>query len=184
MSCENGKCTGIGCSNFYVENGVPGCLRGLHSTPTAFRASAAQDTKPVTNFPTSYQEILDLMKEVEALTNKYVDACRAHKRAHRSATLSNAERLAVLGEIKRLKHDIHKARRQELTKQHPYGFVEDLGYHFNDASLEAMARATQEPSEFNSYAELADHFDGESNQNSFLANPRKLAALRLAVGRS
>ena len=157
------------CRNWYIENGVHGCAKAAAS----FKASKG----------TVMNTLTPQIQEVIGLVKSYIGTCERAKQARREWLQSEVNllkiriaRLAKWNELKRA----YQARRQQLTMQHPYGFMADLGYHFSDQHLEDMAKAIQQPTTFDSYADLCAYFDGY-HSDSLLANPQKMAALTRAA---
>jgi hypothetical protein len=175
MPCNghpNADCFGKHCGNWYIEGGVHHCT----TAEASFKASKAHDT--------AVDTVTSEVREIIRLTKSYIGVCERARQARREWLQSEVNllktrvaRLMALKELKRL----YQARRRQLIMQHPYGFMSDLGYHFSDRALDGMAKATEQQTEFNSYTELVDYYDHEGTRNSLLANPAKLAALRLAA---
>jgi hypothetical protein len=121
------------------------------------------------------QEVLRLMKT-------YVGVCERAKQAHRTWRVSELNllkvRVARLARLVELKQKL-QARRLQLTMEHPYGFMKDLGYPLSDEALEGMHRAQDTASQLNLKGELM--IDSPNNWDSLLANPEKMAALTRAA---
>jgi hypothetical protein len=166
--CSLESCFGR-CSNFFIENGVPGCFKnGSIGTFRASKGQAVMDT------------LTPKMKEVFELMCRYIgDVKKSNEAKDRLewAQLKEIEaRLSRIAKIVELRR-AYRARRLALKIEHPYGYIEELGHHLSDDALEAMHAAAQDPQDFKDPGSFISYVN---NEESILANPKRFAALRLA----
>lgn len=177
MVCE-GNC-GIGsCKNFGIEDGTPYCLEG--GTPRVARGSGATFRAAKQSVTGEMEQLQKQFADVFKIVDKYRRLCMDSRKAQYETLKAKVEAMISRVRVLALKQQ-YEARRYELTMRHPAGFMSDLGYHFSDDALELGARAQETRQEFSSYGDLITYYDKPNYGNSLLANPMKLAALRLAA---
>jgi hypothetical protein len=157
-----------------MEGGIHHCTE---ASSTSFKAAQGQNTTVMDTLTPQIEEVLALMKT-------YIGQCKAAREVQKklrqselSLLRAKVDRLMKIVELNRA----YEVRRLALTLAHPCGFMTDLGMRLSDGALEAMNRVQEGPTEFNTYAELTAYMDNEGNRNSYLANPAKMNAIRLAT---
>jgi hypothetical protein len=156
-----------------MEGGVHHCTE---ASSTSFKAAQGQNTTVMDSLTPQIEEVLALMKTYIGQINAAKEVRKKWRSSELNVLRAKVDRLM---KIVGLKH-AYQVRRLQLTLQHPYGFASDLGVHLSDNALDAMAKAQEAP-EFYSESEATRYVDNERNRNSYLANPQKMNAIRLAT---
>jgi hypothetical protein len=169
-NCSLESCWGR-CSNFFIENGVPGCFK--NGAIGTFRASRQQSGTVMDTLTPKMKEVFQLMRRYIGDVKKSNEAKDRLEWAQLKEIEARLNRIANIVELRRA----YRARRLALKIEHPYGYVEELGHHLSDDALEAMHTATQALQDFKDPGSFISYVN---NQESILANPKKFAALRLA----
>lgn len=156
-SCNSNHC-GLGeCPNWYIENGVQGCLKKLRPS-ASFKASASPGN-PQDPYVKLFSEAEQLLQEYRVQLQQSRKLAYAALKSRINSMIKKATLLHAEQEVERIEKRAKQARRCELEIQHPWGWMSDLGAPMSNQALEAGAAF------------------GKSN--NVLANPAKMEALRL-----